>query len=168
MSTDQGATYAAFIAEQLKAEHARRTSLDERGAKLQQSAVVTVGLFTTALGLLVGKDGTVSGISLLLFAATVLVLTVAFLCGVVSTRLINYEVADANTFAQMLNAHWSDTETTSRNITAGLDARTIEVLRPGNNSKAKWLLMGIVCQGFGVVLGAVAFAVLAAARLAVA
>lgn len=166
MSADQGSTYAAFIADQLKAEHARRSSLDDRGAKLQQSLAVTVGLFATALGLLLGKDGRMAGISLWLFAATVLVLVAAFLCGVVSTRLMGYEVADGETFAHMLNSHWTDTEPSSRNITAWLDAKTIERLRPGNNFKAAWLLAGITCQGIGVALGAAAFFSLATTRLA--
>lgn len=167
MSADQGATYAAFIADQLKAEHARRSSLDERGAKLQQSLAVTVGLFATALGLLLGKDGTIRGLPLWLFATTVLVLVAAFLCSVVATRLIGYEVADEQTFAQMLNTHWTDTEPSSRNITAWLDAKTIERLRPGNNFKAAWLLAGITCQGVGVAFGAAAFISLAISRSAV-
>lgn len=161
MATEQGSTYAAFIEDQMKAEQSRRTSLDERGSKLQQSASLAAGLFATALGLLLGEESKLAGWGLGLFVAAVVVLLLAFLCGVVATRLIAYEVADEETFGQMLNDRWGDSEATSRNITAYLNAKTIERLRPGNNFKAGALLAGITCQAIGVVLGATAFGVVA-------
>lgn len=163
--SEQGKTYATFINEQLKAEQARRTSLDDRGGKLQQSASVAVGLFAAALGLMLGKDARIGGPALVLFVLAVVALSAAFLCGVLATRLISYAVADDSTMHKMLNAHWSDTEISSRNITAWLDAQTIERLRPGNDFKAAWLLVGIACQGVGVLLGAAAFAFAAAGSL---
>lgn len=165
MSSEQGKTYATFINEQLKAEQARRISLDDRGAKLQQSASVAVGLFAAALGLMLGKDASIGGAALALFVLAVLALSAAFLCGILATRLVSYAVADDHTMLEMLNSHWGDTETSSRNITAGLDAKTIERLRPGNDFKAAWLLGGIACQGIGVLLGAAAFAFAAAATM---
>ncbi len=139
--------------------------MDERGSKLQQFAAVVVGPFTTALSLLVGKDVTVGGLSLWLFAGSVVVLLLAFLCGVVATRLTSYEVADEHNFVNMLGLHWTDSEISSRNITAWIDTKPTGRLRPGNNPKTAWLLAGIVCQGVGVMLGAAAFLMLASARV---
>lgn len=157
MSSEQGRTYSTFINEQLKSEHARRISLDERGARLQQSTSVAVGLFGAALGLTLGKDASIGGAALVLFALAVLALSAAFFCGIMATKLVSYAVADDRTMLEMLSSRWVDTETSSRNITAWLDAKTIERLRPGNNFKAAWLLRGIACQGAGVLLGAAAF-----------
>ncbi len=165
MTNDQGAIYAAFVDEQLRAESARRTSLDERGAKLQQSASVTVGLFATAIGLLLGKDHTLAGWPLGLFVGSIVVLIGAFLCGVVSTKLVTYEVADGGTFAGMLGDHWGDSDVDSRNITGWINAKTVTAMRPGNDFKAAWLSYGIWAQGAGVLLGAVAFVLVAAGSL---
>lgn len=168
MTSEQGAVYASFIDAQMQAEAARRTSLDERGARLQQSASVTVGLFATALGLLLGKEKLLAGWALWLFVGSVILLIAAFLCGIVTTRLVTYEVADEATFARMLGAdHWGDSAPTSRNITAFLQARTVAVMRPGNNFKAAWLSYGILAQGLGVLLGAAAFVLVAVGNLAI-
>lgn len=167
MVNEQGAVYAAFIEEQLKAELARRISLDDRGAKLQQSASITVGLFVTALGLMVGSNAPLAGPGLWLFAMSVLVLVCSFLCGIATTRLVTYEVADDQTFRKMLgDEHWADTEVTSRNITAYLNAKTVTAMRPGNNFKAAWLSYGIITQSVGVLLGAAAFVLVSTTTLA--
>jgi hypothetical protein len=167
MMSDQGVVYARFIDDQLEAELARRTSLDERGAKLQQSASVTVGLLATALGLLLGSNQVLSGWPLGLFVISFLVLVAAFLCGVVSTRLVTYEVADSATFEAMLNQRWVDNEVDSRNVTAWVNAKTVEAMRPGNNFKAAWLSYGIWAQGVGVLVGAIAVVVVAAGSVSV-
>jgi hypothetical protein len=166
VSSEQGVVYASFIKDQLKAEMDRRASLDDRGAKLQQSASVTVGLFVTALGVLLGKDQRLAGVGLGLFASTVVLLVLSFLGGVVTTRLIKYEVAKPQTLARMLGRdHWKDSEATSRNNTAWLDVLTLQRMRPGNDFKAAALLVGIATQGFGVLLGVVTFGAVAAGTL---
>lgn len=112
-----------------------------------------------------GKDKALSGVALVLFVGTVVFLVAAFLCGIVVTRLIRYEVADEKTFEGMLGDHWVDSEVTSRNITAFINARTVTAMRPGNNFKAAWLSRGIFAQGVGVLLGAVALIMVAAGSL---
>jgi hypothetical protein len=162
MMSDQGVVYSRFIDGQLEAELARRASLDDRGAKLQQSASVTVGLLATALGLLLGSNQALSGWPLVLFVTSFVVLVAAFLCGVFATRLTTYEVADSATFAEMLGDHWVDNEVDSRNVTAWLNARTVEAMRPGNNFKAAMLSYGIWAQGAGILVGAIAVILVAA------
>ncbi|MCC2592471.1 hypothetical protein LKO27_03410 [Tessaracoccus sp. OS52] len=166
MSRDQGSVYTAFIEEQLKAELSRRTSLDERGSKLQQSASVTVGLFVAALGMLLGKDQHLTGGGLTMFVVTVALLVVSFLGGVVTTVLFRYRMATPSTLKKMLAAeHWIDTEITSRNFAAWLNVTTLERLRPGNNVKALALTCGIVAQGLGVIAGVITFGLVAAGLL---
>ncbi len=166
MSSDQGSVYTAFIEEQLKSELARRTSLDERGSKLQQSASVTVGLFVAALGMLLGRDQHLTGAGLTMFVLTVAFLVLSFLGGVVTTVLFRYGMATPSTLKKMLGAeHWMDTEVTSRNFAAWLNVTTLERLRPGNNVKALALICGIAAQGLGVVAGVITFGLVAAGLL---
>lgn len=140
-------------------------SLDDRGSKLQQSISLTAALLVAALGALGIKGGGLDGVTLVLFAATVVVLVGGFWCGVLATRLVTYEVADVNTLTQMVDDRWSDGVVASRNITAWLNTRTIDRLRSGNNFKARYLHIGIVCQGIGVLIGAFTFVVGAAGAL---
>lgn len=163
--SEQGVEYAAFIDDQLKAERDRQVSLNDRGAKLQQSTSVTLGLFATALGMVLGDLARLTALPLCLFIGTVLVVALSFLCGVLATRLMTYEVADVRTLGAMVNERWTDNPVDSRNTTAWLNALTIERLRPGNNWKAFWLQVGIVLQGLGVILGIATFGVVAAAAL---
>lgn len=166
MSSDQGSVYTAFIEEQLKAELSRRTSLDERGSKLQQSASVTLGLFAAALGMLLGKDQHLAGAGLTMFVVTVALLVVSFLGGVVTTVLFRYRMATPSTLKKMLGPeHWMDTEVTSRNYAGWLNVTTLERLRPGNNVKALALTCGITAQGLGVIAGVVTFGLVAAGLL---
>lgn len=164
--SEQGVEYAAFIGDQLKAERDRQASLNDRGAKLQQSTSVTLGLFATALGMVLGDYTRLTTLPLWLFIATVVVVALSFLCGVLATRLTAYEVANVKTIKAMVNERWTDDAVDSRNTAAWLNALTIERLRPGNNWKAFWLQVGIILQGVGVVVGIITFGVVAAAALA--
>lgn len=165
--TDQGSVYASFIDDQLKAELARRASLDERGAKLQQAASLTVGLLAAALGFVLKDDERLAGTPLWWFVAAIALLVISLLFGVLGTLPFKYEVATASTLRAMLDAdHWADSPALSRNNTAWLNATTLDRLRPGNNFKAFALTTGITLQGVGVVAGAVTFGMVAAGLLA--
>ena len=162
MNGEQGSVYASFIEGQLKAEMERKASLDERGARLQQASSLTVGLLVAALGILLGKDQRMTGFGLGVFATSVVSLMIAFLCGVIATRLFTYKVATPTTLKEMLGpGHWTDTEPTSKNNTAWLNIETLAHLRPGNNVTALALLCGVVAQGLGVILGVIAFVTVA-------
>ena len=162
MSGEQGSVYASFIDDQLKAEMERKAYLDERGSRLQQASSLTVGLLVAALGVLLGKDQRMTGFGLGAFVSSVVSLMIAFLCGVVATRLFTYKVATPITLKAMLGPdHWTDTEPTSKNHTSWLNVETLAHLRPGNNFTALALLCGVVAQGFGVILGVVAFVTVA-------
>jgi hypothetical protein len=164
LSSEQGSVYASFIESQVKAEMERKTNLDERGSRLQQASSLTVGLFVAALGMLLGKDQRMTEPGLGFFVSSVVFLMLAFLSGVVATRLFKYKVATPVTLMAMLGeAHWTDTEITSKNNTAWLNVETLQHLRPGNNVKALALLCGVVAQGIGVILGIVTFVAVAKA-----
>lgn len=162
----QGTIYTEFIASQLRMESGRRTSLDDRGAKLQQAASVTVGLVVAALGALLGKETAFSGVSLWLFIGTMAFLVASFLAGVLTTRLFPYEVANADTLEMMIGQdHWGDSRVTSMSNTSYLNVQTLRNLRPGNDFKAAALQWGIALQGLGVLLGIATFGVVAASRI---
>ncbi|GAB3438882.1 hypothetical protein GCM10027517_11660 [Phycicoccus ginsengisoli] len=163
--SEQGAVYAAFIDQQLAWERARQSSLDERGSKLQQAASLTAGLYVAALSVLNGKDAPLTGPALAVYVGTIVVLAAAFLFGVITTRLVEYEVADNSTLTAMTEERWGDSAVDSLSITAYLNTKAIASLRAGNNFKANCLHRGILCQGVGVVAGAGTFAVVAAGAL---
>ncbi|SDP18910.1 hypothetical protein SAMN04489867_1676 [Pedococcus dokdonensis] len=165
MDSEQGFVYSGFIADQLGWERARQASLDERGGKLQQAASLTAGLIVAALGALTGATAELNAWSLGLFVGTIIILALAFLFGVLTTRLVDYEVADTQTLRHMTDDHWKDNVVDSRSVVAWLNATTIASLRQGNNFKASRLHRGIVCQGIGVALGAATFAAAAVPKL---
>lgn len=160
--SDLGSVYAAFIHDQLTFERARNESLTERGGKLQQSSSLTLGIFVTALGLLLGKDPHLELIPLLMFSVTMIAAILALFCGITVTRLVPHDVADTKTMTAMLNGHWRDDPIDSRNITATLEVETITGLRQGNNKKAYWLNFGLRTQAATLALGVATFAVVAA------
>lgn len=103
-----------------------------------------------------------TGLALGVFVCSVVCLMIAFLCGVVATRLFKYKVATPVTLKEMLGPdHWTATEPTSKNHTSWLNVETLAHLRPGNNFTAVALLWGVIAQGVGVILGVVAFVMVA-------
>lgn len=156
MVSNQGETYSRFIEHQLAAEHARRLSLDDRSSKLAQAVILIAGLFATAAGLMASELSTAGNLSAWLFGATCTSLMTAFVGATVSGHLKPYEVADLKTMGAMLNEHWVDTEPSSRNITAHLNAQAAASLREGNNFKASALTWASVPLGLSVPLGTLA------------
>lgn len=114
------------------------------------------GLFATALGLVVNEVSAVGSVGAWLLGATCVLLIAAFVGAPVSGRLMPYEVADLKTMHAMVNEHWADTEPSSRNITAYLNAQGAASLRAGNNFKASALTWATVPLGLSVPLGAAA------------
>jgi hypothetical protein len=136
LSGEQGSVYTSFIEGQLKAEMERKSYLDERGARLQQASSLTVGFLVAALGVLLGKDQRMTGLGLGFFVSSVVSLMIAFLCGVIATRLFKYTVATPATLKGMLGPeHWTDTEPTSKNHTAWLNVETLAPLRSATTSR---------------------------------
>lgn len=154
LSSSQGAEYAAFIAAQVAHEHDRTKLIDERATKLQQGASVTLGLFVAALSLVQEATLTIPDDALKLFFGAAGALILAFFCGVVATYSRPYAMADVKTLDTMINERWSDSTATSRNIAAHLNIRTLERRRPGNQSKANALTVGVILQGIGMLLAA--------------
>lgn len=159
---DQGLVYAAFIAAALEAEHARRTSLEQRGARLQQLAPLTLGFFATAIGLVTGSVQSLGPWPLWLFIASTAALTTSVLFGIRATSFIAYDVADNDTMTKMLGEKWGDNPIDARNITADINRGTLDGIRKGNASRVRSLTWGTAMQVAGQVLGALAFVVAAA------
>jgi hypothetical protein len=156
--SDQGLTFAAYIARELETEQDRRRTLDARGA-----SVVTVsgGLATllVAVGALVSGR---AGVELPESTAWPLTLTLlafatAALCGIVATFQWRYDVANTETLEAMLTDRWPTTEIHARNYAARLDVNTITSLRKGNSWKTRFLIAALVFQVVG--LGALTYAV---------
>lgn len=153
-TSSQGTVYANFLADQLKAEHARRESLDDRAVRLQQSAALLLGLFSTALGVVVGQGQRTSALSLVLFALTAVLFVIAAGSGVCANRLIRYRVADEVAMLRMVDERWTDSHVDSLNVVAFLNAQTTADMRAGNDRKAKRLSSGHWAQVTGLFMGA--------------
>lgn len=165
MSDQQGTTYSAFIQRQMVDERSRRTSLDERGWRLQQSCVLTLGLISTAIGLLGGPGALARGWALVILGLSAGTLVAAYVCGLQAAGLRWYVVADSDTMNKMLTQQWGDTEVDSRNIVAGLDLQLATSLREGNKAKAEWITWGLWFQGAGVALGFISVVFVASTAL---
>lgn len=155
--SEQGQTFAAFIARELESERDRRKVLDARGV-----AVVTVsGSLATllaAVGAFVsGQEGfTLPPTAVVPLTVTLLAFAIAALCGLIATFLWAYKAATPRTLERMVTDKWPTTEVDARNVTARIDVQTIASLRKGTNIKAQLLVTALVFQVAGLAALAVA------------
>lgn len=160
-----GETFSKFIETELVEECARRASLDARGI----GVLNTSGAFATLLFALgafaAGAEGAAqSRLALILLALASIAFVSAGLIGLLANRLQKYKIT---TPAQLLawrasDSKWHDSPDKARRVVSLGNIKTIESLRSGNNSKAKYIEAALWFQFGAVVLlaGAVATAVL--------
>lgn len=163
IDAEQGRVYADFIAGELAVERSRSNSLGERGARLQTSTSLAVGLFTTAMGFLIGGVRPPSGPSLWLFVAAVVVLVAAFLFAIVVTRGAMSSLADERTLMKMTDEKWGDNQVNARGIVARINTNSVRKLRSSNDTRSWQLDWALGLQAAGILLAMTAFVVTAVA-----
>ena len=157
MSSDQGTQYHAFVAEQLKAEYDRRTTLEARGLAVVTSSGTLVTLVFAVGAFALGKDFHPSRVGVVALGISLLLFIGAAVFGLLANFLRKYKIASAGTLSVMLTTHWIDSEVTARNVCAVLNSETLNSLRAGSNDKAQQVTCALVCQLFAV--AGLAFAV---------
>ncbi|WP_378735300.1 hypothetical protein [Nocardia brasiliensis] len=150
---DQGTTYAAFIAAELKTERERRATFDARGQALVTTSSALFTLFAGVAALVktpattrLPTEGLVAGIvTLLLFVG-------AAICGVIAGWNGQYEVAKSDTLDALVSeSRWTDDEVDARNNVSALAARTVRTMRETTNFKVRWVGIGLVLQVLALV-----------------
>ncbi|MDQ1684394.1 MAG: hypothetical protein QOC82_1131 [Frankiaceae bacterium] len=158
MSSDQGTQYHAFVAEQMKAEYERRTTLEARGLAVVTGSGTLVTLVFGIGAFVLGKDYKPSATAVWALGVSLVLFIVAAFFGLLANFLRKYEVASPTTVNLMLTTHWTDTEVAARNVCAVADAETLKSLRAGSNDKAQQVTVALICQLLAT--GGLAFAVL--------
>ncbi|MEH1130804.1 hypothetical protein [Micromonospora sp. CPCC 206061] len=146
-STEQGSTYAAFIAEELQAERDRWQRIDARGSSILTSsgAVVTLLAALSAIVLRDNKTNLPESSGILLVVA-VAAFGIAALFALFSTYPRRYLAATTDDLTKMRRDRWEDDEVNARNYVAYMKIQAIVSLRRSNNVRAAWLVAGLGAQ----------------------
>ncbi|MBF6175011.1 hypothetical protein [Nocardia blacklockiae] len=144
--SDQGKEYAAHIAGELKAEHDRRDAVNSRAAASLTATTALVTLVVAVFTVLKGKDFTLDGGAKLTLVVALLAMLATAALSLLAGLAKSYDAVDLDTLRAMTNAHWTDSETTARNITAFCNIRSLETLRKGTNLKYRILWVAGICQ----------------------
>lgn len=157
--TDQGATYAGFVQEQLEQERKRREDLDARGLTVLTTTSGLVALLFAISVLVTGKDYKVAKhLSVGLVVGALVTLVIAAILGILANRLRGYAVPKIESLEDLLTGpHWEDSEATARSITSQAKLGMISSLRTTNNSKVTFLESALWAQigGLAMLTGAI-------------
>ncbi|WP_174189774.1 hypothetical protein [Nocardia barduliensis] len=159
--SDQGKEYASFIAAELKTEHDRRDTANNRAAAALTATTGLITLVAAVFTVLRGKDFILTGPAkaTLLLALIAMLITAAL--SLFAGFAKSYDSATASTLHTMIDTHWTDSEVSARNATARCNIQTLQTLRAGTNFKYRVLscagisqmiavLSLIACTGFAV------------------
>jgi hypothetical protein len=146
MDEEQGSEYAAYTRAQLDREYARRDTVDSRAEKALTSAVGLLTLGLAAIAVAKGKDYRVHGAETAWLFVAVAGLLLAAVFAVFAGINWTYKAVAVEAMDKMLNEHWTDTETTARNIAAKTNLRSLASLRAGTNIKSLFLLLTFLTQ----------------------
>lgn len=162
--TDQGEVYAQFVSGELEQERKHRERLDARATATIAASTALVGL-AVAVGIF--DPASISKQPIALQGVFVLAASFVLLSAVLAVWagwLHGYKVADIDDLDKLLSAdHWGEGQITARARVAWFNARTVDSLRPGNNTKSKKLLISHILQLVGLLL-LLAVALFAAVR----
>jgi len=146
MGEQDGSQYAAFIEAELKAELARRESVNTRASTALTTSAGVVTLALAVFAALIGKDFVLVGWARACLAGGLIALLISAICAVVAGFPWNMKLAEPLTLQKMISMHWADPEEEARATTAAINATVIESLRPGTKTKLKFLLAAGICQ----------------------
>jgi len=145
--SDGSERYASFVEQELKAERARRETLDGRGQAVVTTSGALAALLAAVGALVIDSKGFVlpedAHIPLLV---TLGFFVVATSFGILVTFNFKYEVADRETLAELMRAHLADSDAVALSSVVGTNVTTIVTLRRRNNTKAWFLLVALLAQ----------------------
>ncbi|WP_274561557.1 hypothetical protein [Streptomyces spiramyceticus] len=165
---EQGVVYAAFVEDELKWEHGRRTSIDSRALSVITTSGVLVTLLFGVAALVTGRRDAayspapavvvLSGCGLVLFV-------IAAALGILASKSVSYSVIDGASLEKLRTEHWGHDAPTALNVVMWYRTNTVLTLRKGNNGKAWLLLAGLSTQLVAVLTLAAAVIVLLASAI---
>ena len=141
-----GAKYASFVEQELKAERARRGTLDGRGQAVVTTSGALVALLSAVGAIVINRKGFVlPAVARYPLFSALSFFVIATFFGILVTINFKYEVASKETLSK-LRGHWADSDNVAmRNIVA-TNVMTIATLRRGNDKKATLLFVALFAQ----------------------
>jgi hypothetical protein len=152
---EQGTEYATFIQNELKLEHERRDTVNSRAATAVTSATGLVTVTLAVIAVLRGQNFTLHGAALGALFVGLLGFLGSGILAILAGLNWKYDVTTISALRQIYTDHWTDSETTARNLVAYCNVHTINSLRAGTNIKFQFLL----CASFAQVVAILALAI---------
>jgi hypothetical protein len=144
--TVQGAAYTAFVESELTDEITRRTNINDHARTAITSAGAQFAIVTALVVFVKGADYAPAHAATLSYGAALVLYLVSVTAGLAATRTHKTPVAAPEFLEAMLDDHWTDDDTTARNIVARARIKQIVGLRQGNNIKTRWLKRSLAAQ----------------------
>jgi hypothetical protein len=153
----QGEAFADFVVAELKAERERRSTLDARATGVVTTSGTLTALifaFSAFASTRPGYEASVPALVALMAALVSYVAAASF--AVVGSRLLEYDVAEAEDLRQLTAwSSWKEAGDSSGWQITRANINTIETLRTGNNTKAWWVSRALACQVAAILLLAI-------------
>lgn len=148
--SEAGRVYQATVTSLLAAEFERRKTLEARGGTLLTSSTTLLALIFGLTVLVTGK-GAVFAVHLavyVLYGALAVFVVSAAIAIIVQTQLQRYEVVSCEYLKTLAgsDAEWSRSADHAVRAEVSQKVRTLCSLRGGNNTKARWVVAGLVVQ----------------------
>ncbi|MGV0041665.1 hypothetical protein [Mycobacterium colombiense] len=148
--SEAGVIYQGTVAGLLAAEFERRKTLEARGATLLTSCASLLALIFGLTVLVTGKDAVFANhlAVLVLCAALVLFVLAATIAMMVQTHLHKYDVVSCDYLETLAKSdqQWSQSADHAVRADVSQKVRTLCSLRGGNNTKARWVVVGLRVQ----------------------
>lgn len=141
-----GARYASFVEQELKAEWNRRATLDGRGQAVVTTSAALVALLGAVGAIVINRKGfTMPAVTRYPLLSALILFVVATGLGIVVTVNFRYEVASKESLAE-LPAHLSDADDVALDNIVVINVTTIVTLRHGNDKKAALALIALFAE----------------------
>lgn len=145
-------SYEGFMRRQAERELAHATELSQRGIGIISTSGVLVTLFLGLNALAVDAKGLRPGVTyLVVLALATTMFILAAISGLMANRLEPYEVLTPGALDKLRKEQWADTDADALSVLAYSEIRTLGGLRSGNARKARYVMIGLLCEIVAVV-----------------
>lgn len=142
-----GARYASFVEQELKAERDRRVTLDGRGQAVVTTSAGLVALLGAVGAIVINrKDFALPAVARYPLLSALILFVAATGFGILATINFKYDVASKETLAELVRAHLTDADDIALASILTTNVTTIVTLRRGNDKKAALLLVALFAQ----------------------
>jgi hypothetical protein len=147
------AVYAEFMQDQLTAEEARRSSLEQRGLAVITSSGVLATLGFGSLALFKQRDVVpMPGPAAYFLVGSAAALLAAAVLALVTNAPLRHRAINPPAMVRTMRERWADEEATARARVTSTRARLLANTRSANDLKALLLLAAMTAEVLGVAL----------------